>query len=366
MSSKKSNNCCGKYKKFEFILYCFIMLVVFILGTTLDAKGQTLKKAFRFSTFYVAASGGNSVADNNVYSVTNGLNTSVETTPFDYSLTLGIRKIARFGYENRATVFYNGTERSYSDAATIGKVKGFEYLLEADWIRQQGRTFFNQDYFVRYVGKNWVAKVEYLEDNIADISYFEGSQRGRINLTNKLSINAGLIQRVAEPYGYDPLEEWVLETNDIHYTSLALQEGYTMNVNTGEFFAPDGTLVAENTEVWEAVVIPEVLSDYADRKRSELPDQWQHSLVVGYDYYHFTDDFWLHSWGNLLPYHLDQGGEFSYHRFNNNAQWLDYSGGLIFGYRFNKSLGVFLEGKYHKYWSKTWYDFLVGMNYVIF
>lgn len=106
------------------------MLVVFILGTTLDAKGQTLKKAFRFSTFYVAASGGNSVADNNVYSVTNGLNTSVETTPFDYSLTLGIRKIARFGYENRATVFYNGTERSYSDAATIGKVKVLSIYLK--------------------------------------------------------------------------------------------------------------------------------------------------------------------------------------------------------------------------------------------
>ena len=42
MSSKKLNNCCGKYKKFEFILYCFIMLVVFILGTTLDAQGQTV------------------------------------------------------------------------------------------------------------------------------------------------------------------------------------------------------------------------------------------------------------------------------------------------------------------------------------
>ena len=50
----------------------------------------------------------------------------------------------------------------------------------------------------------------------------------------------------------------------------------------------------------------------------------------------------------------------------NDGQWLDYSGGLIFGYRFNKSLGVFLEGKYHKYWDRTWYDFLVGMNYVIF
>ena len=26
------------------------------------------------------------------------------------------------------------------------------------------------------------------------------------------------------------------------------------------------------------------------------------------------------------------------------GQWLDYSGGLIFGKRFNKHIGVFLEG----------------------
>ncbi|BCV03842.1 MAG: hypothetical protein CM15mV74_300 [uncultured marine virus] len=56
---------------------------------------------------------------------------------FDYSLTLGIRKIARFKYENRANVFYNGEEHSYSDAATIGTVKGFEFLFESDYRRQQ-------------------------------------------------------------------------------------------------------------------------------------------------------------------------------------------------------------------------------------
>ena len=122
-----------------------------------DVHSQTLKKTFKFATFYTAFSGGNSVADESLYSVTNGLETDIVETPFDYSFTAGVRKIARFGYENRANVFYDGTEKSYSDAANIGKVKGFEFLFEADWRRQQGRNFLDQDYFLRYVAKKWIA-----------------------------------------------------------------------------------------------------------------------------------------------------------------------------------------------------------------
>ena len=62
----EANDIRNKVKRFEFILYCFIMLIVFILGSTLDAKGQTLKKTFKYATFYTAFSGGNSVADNNI------------------------------------------------------------------------------------------------------------------------------------------------------------------------------------------------------------------------------------------------------------------------------------------------------------
>jgi hypothetical protein len=242
--SPEANNIRNKVKRLEFILYCFIMLVVFLLGSTLDAKGQTLKRTFKYATFYTAFSGGNSVADDNIYSVTNGLQTDILETPFDYSITAGVRKIARFGYENRANVFYDGTEKSYSDAANIGKVKGFEFLFEADWRRQQGRNFLDQDYFLRYVAKNWIAKVEYLQDGFADVEYFEGSQRLRINANDRLSFNIGVAQRISEPYGYNPLEEWVLSNNNIHYTSLAIQEGYTVDVQAGEYLSPDGTLVA--------------------------------------------------------------------------------------------------------------------------
>ena len=150
----------------------------------------------------------------------------------------------------------------------------------------------------------------------------------------------------------------------MHYTYLALQEGYNINLG-GEYFSPDGTLVANSQEVWEEVVIPEVINNYVEKQRNSLKNIVEYSFVLGFDYYHFTKDFWLHSWGNVMPYHVNTKSAYSYYEFN-NGQWVDYSGGLIFGYRFNKSLGIFIEGKYNKYWNRRWHNFSVGINYVIF
>ena len=133
-----------------------------------------------------------------------------------------------------------------------------------------------------------------------------------------------------------------------------------------EYYDPDGNVVATSIEVWEAVVVPEMLSNYVEKKRNELDDKMLQSVVVGFDYYHYKKDFWLHAWGNLMPWHYDDGGEYSYHEYNNDEQWYDYSGGLIFGYKYNKHLGAFVEGKYNKYWNRQWYDFKFGINYIIF
>ena len=83
-----------------------------------------LKKITKFSTVYGAVNGGNSLSDVDIYSVTNGLQTQTIKTPYDYSVILGVRKIARMGYEPKEA-FKNGQENSFSDAATIGKVSGF-------------------------------------------------------------------------------------------------------------------------------------------------------------------------------------------------------------------------------------------------
>ena len=67
-------------------------------------------------------------------------------------------------------------------------------------------------------------KAEYLQDGFADIEYFEGSQRLRTKIGSKLSLNIGIVQRISEPYGYNPLEELLLTDDQIHYTSLAIQD----------------------------------------------------------------------------------------------------------------------------------------------
>tara|TARA_R110002020_G_scaffold426490_2_gene635908 strand:+ start:597 stop:1670 length:1074 start_codon:yes stop_codon:yes gene_type:complete len=347
-------------------LYVILMIIAFVVGTAMSS-GQEVKKVFKFSTFYGAINGGTSISNVDVYSITNGLETTTVETPFDYSVSLGVRKIARFGYENRANTFYDGTENTYSDAATIGKIKGFEFLFEADYKRQQGENYLDQHHFLRYVADRWITKVEYLEDGFADIEYFEASQRFRYKIGRKLSLNIGAVQRLSEPYGYNPLEEWILSTGNIHYTQLAIEQGFTVEfdgLGGVEYFDYHGHSVATNTEVWEAVIIPLVLEEYVDQERDALDPKLEYSIIVGFDFYHYKKDFWLHSWGNLMPYHLDTSDEFSYHKFN-DGQWLDYSGGLIFGWKLNKNLGLFLEGKYNKYWNRKWHDFKLGVNYVI-
>ena len=277
------------------VIYVIVMIVMFLVGTTSAFSQEnkfksSLKKTFKFATFYGAINGNNSISDVDIYSVTNGLQTTTIETPFDYSMSVGVRKIARFGYENRANTFYDGSEKSYSDAATLGKVKGFEFLFELDYARQQGTDFLNQQHFLRYVADRWIAKVEYVQDGFADIKYYESSQRYRQKIGNKLSFNLGAVQRLSEPYGYDPLEEWVLSTGDIHYTNLALQEGYNVEFDGSggvTYLDPNGSVVAENTQIWEGVVIPQVLSDYTEKKRDALDQTFQYSVVVGFDYYHF-------------------------------------------------------------------------------
>ena len=338
------------------------LLVLLLLPIFSYSQGN-VKDIFKFSTFYAAVNGGTSISDVETYSVTDGLGIETIQTPYDYNLTLGIRKIARFGYENRANTFYDGTESNYSDAATVGKRNGTEFLFQVDYKRQEGVEYLDQHHFIRYVANDWIAKAEYLVDGFADIEYFETSQRYRYDL-GKISFNIGAVQRLSEPYGYDPLASWKLDNGNIHYTYLALQEGYNVDVYHDMYYNPDDDIVAYSSDVWEQIVIPEVLANYVEKKRNELDNKLQHSLVVGLDYYYYNKNIWVHTWANLMPYHYNDKDEFSYHNYI-DGQWLDYSGGLIFGQKINKRLGVFAEGKYNKYWNREWYDFKMGINYII-
>ena len=59
------------------------------------------------------------LSDEDIYSVTNGLQSSVNETPYDYSILFGVRKMKQFGYQPKEA-FKRGLESSFSDASTLG------------------------------------------------------------------------------------------------------------------------------------------------------------------------------------------------------------------------------------------------------
>jgi len=339
-----------------------LITLLLTLACFIPTQAQFFKKQLKFATFYTAVTGNNSLADISVYSLTQpSLTEENISTPFDYTLAFGVRKIARLDYENRKNVFYNGTESSVSDAATVGNVEGLEYLFEFDYKRQQGSKFVDQQHFLRYVHDHWIVKVEYVQDGFADLRYFEASQRYRYNIAKEFSLNLGLVQRFSEPYGFNPLDG--LQSSEA-LTLLINEVGYSTNFG-GVWTNPNGDIVASTDEEFKLVEAPNALSEYVDRERALLPYQWNHSLVIGYDYYHYTKSFWFHSWASVLPLHVSTKNKYSYTNFIDGNTWFDYTGGLILGWQVNKRLGLFSEGKYHKYWNRVWHDFSVGFNYRI-
>ena len=125
-----------------------------------------------------------------------------------------------------------------------------------------------------------------------------------------------------------------------------------------------------------------MLEKYIGRVKKDLGYQRETSLVIGLDYYHYSDNWWAHAWGNFLPYHYGHD-KYSYHNAhhyqqhldNNNPAhtfefsepmwrgWEDYDVGGIVGVKLQDNLGVFAEGKYLYYWERPAYDFKVGLNY---
>ena len=71
-------------------LIIILLTILISCAAPKDCCSQDIKKLFKFSTFYAAASGGTSISDVDVFSVTNGLETSTVQTPYDYNLAFGI------------------------------------------------------------------------------------------------------------------------------------------------------------------------------------------------------------------------------------------------------------------------------------
>ena len=163
-------------------------------------------------------------------------------------------------------------------------------------------------------------------------------------------------------YHINPIEDfWV--NGESSFQELAEDFGYSTQFVQGRWhWFNNGELIATSNDEFFKHYFGSAVASYNERELDKLGMVSEVSLVFGTAYYKYSDNFWLHSWINVLPYHY--GVNTYSHEYNNSP--VDVDLGLITGWKLTKSLGIFVEGNYMRYWDKEVYEWTFGFNYLIF
>lgn len=353
----------------------FLLLLLF----TTSIQADIFKDVFKYSTIYGAYTQNNSIQGNKTFYVTQS-SELIETTQrnaADEIKTFGFRKLAHFGYEDKER-FYDGEEQNNSLNSNIGNVKGLEYLFEYQEGRQQGREFNNQQFFVRYLAKWWLVKAESQRNELVDINYKSADVRFRIPLGKKLSISIGAMYRTYDKaYGHNPIQKyldenpwWALSYNYFNHTDQLYSWENTSNGETGYdyfWYNAEGELLSNSDLDYRNNIYGQLVNQYNKEQLALIGDFADLSSVIGLDFYHYRNNFWVHAYGNILPNHKLQKGDekYSYGNFIGNDNWIDYSFGGVFGVRLNKKLGLFAEVTNQRYWDRELKTIKAGINFKI-
>ena len=387
------------------ILTLLIILISFNLNSQNIFK-DLYKDFLKYGTIYIAGDIDNPKEENKDYFVRTPEDGSLYSIPevidgtayydFEYRYGFGIRKIARFDYEIKGKQYYDGTESNVGLSATNSAVKGLEYVFHTEKERSRDEIYNNHRYFVKHSGKYHMLKVESRAQGKIDFKYKSAEARVKLPIGDKFSLSAGAIYRTHErPYGYNPISIWLNETNDagqvvnpwytlgfyygyddIYYTQ---QDQFGNQTSDWYWIDAEGTIVANTDLEFRDTVFADLMNQYNEEMWAELDNFGLISPVIGFDFYHYKNNFWLHTYGSyLLPYHKYVKGDEQYsylhrdgwnmeghnnmHAMSDGEQWDDYQAGVVFGWKISRSIGIFAEAEYTKFWDSKIYNGSVGLN----
>ena len=362
------------------------MLKKIVLGLLLTSSlfAETeLWKFFKYSTAYASFSLNAPRYQDDRFAIVGGLSTGdlmVERTDreleADFQKSFGLRKIGRFKYEPKRGVknagvggtWYDGSEQSANENATIGPVKGWEYLIKFSQGRQWGNEYLNQEYWVRYIGDWAMAKIGWTDLGLEDIAYGQADFRLKKEVKNGINLSIGFKHRQHPVYGFDAMvldttwyrgqwwnfaeDAFGIDDNMWFDPTMIDEDGNWLNQELFEYDPITGELVPiegdgpfwnEGGEYWGhdwlwrdedgrifaytdreyfLYHFPGMLEEYIDEVKTDLGFQRETSLVLGGDFYHYGENWWLHAWGNWMPYHYGHD-TYSYHNADSYKQHKD-------------------------------------------
>ena len=384
-----------------------IVALLFLFSLNINAQSffkQVYDDFLKYGTLYGAGDIKNSIeAKDNIYFVrTNPDNLYdipevIDNTPeypFDYRIGWGIRKLARFNYERKPRNYYDGTENQLAFTAPSSAITGLEYQLHWEKERWRGEHFKNNRFFIKHTGKYHIAKVESRQVGKINVDYQSAELRARLPIGKKFSISVGAIYRTHErAYGYNPIEIWLNETDDLGdavnpWWTLGYQYGYQdifyqstdqNGLETFNWYWIDGqgNIVAYTDEQFRDQVFGRLMNRFNREAWDQLDPFGEIAPIVGFDFYHYKPNFWLHAYANwILPHHkyVEGNEDFSYLHRNSwgkgghndllgGEQWHDYSAGLSAGIKISKHIGLYIEGEYAKLWDSEIFNTSFGLNY---
>jgi len=390
-----------------------LLLLTFVLSFNIvgqeKEKGKffknVYKELFKYSTIYVAGDMQNPKEEAKDYFVRTNPDGGLYDIPvvvdgtsyheFDYRYGFGIRKLARYDYEVKGKQYYDGTENNVGLSATNSPIKGLEYVFHWEKERERDELYENHRYFIKHSGKYHMVKLESREQGKIDFNYQSAEVRAKLPIGKEFSLSAGVMYRTHErPYGYNPIQIWLNESDENGnavnpWYTLGFEYGYDDHFVTIDYQGqtlydwfwtdPDGNIVAHTDLEFRETVFTNLMNRYNKEKWAEIDAFGVLSPVVGFDWYHYKNNFWMHVYGSYLPpYHKYVQGDKNFSYLNRNnwevsggptvggdeeyEQWEDYQAGLVFGWKLSRSIGVFFEGEYTKFWDSEIYNSSVGLN----
>jgi len=342
-------------------------------------KFKWVTNFFKYSTLYASHSENSPLFQPERYFVTQAgevINVSPEIEN-DYIMNFGIRKIARYDYENKARKWYDGSEQSYGLSSNIGAVSGWEYQAQYSKGKQQGREYTSQKYFMRYMANYWMIKGEYQQNGLINLDYQALDLRLRLPIgkNKKLSLSLGSVVRTHLPFGYLPIDDY-LENNP--WWDLAYDRGFTDHyysidydndgvIDNADWWwtNPNGDRIADTDQDFRANHYWKIVNAYNTEELDKIGTLATLSGVFGADYYTFKDNFYMHAWASVYPIHEHIYGneDFSYELHVDKNNWIDYNYGVVAGWYLSRSFGIFAELEKTKFWDKNLKYLKLGINW---
>ena len=357
-----------------------ILLTTTILFGNEEGSNYFVDNFLKYSTFYTSVSLESPFTPAQKFAVDIDNGTFVETTEeveTSYNLSIGVRKLARFKYQAKGKKFYDGSEKELSDIATIGAVSGWEYLVKYSKIRNFGEEFIDSESWVRYIGDNYVVKASYTNFGRQDLEFAQLDARWKKAIGSNWNFSLGGTFRGHPAYGLFPFNDW-LANSDGAWWELGYQYGYEDEYwfidpngngiqDPGEpgdynWFDENGDIVAESDEEFYEYYYGDLITQYNDEEVEKLGFQYESSLVIGVDYYLYEKKYWVHGWVSVMP--ISKG--LTDYSFKYETGDIDFDLGIVAGWKFNRSLGVFGEGRYLSAFGIDAYEVKAGINYTIF